>query len=557
MGKPGSNGAKGEKGDKGDAGESGVVTAKFPLVYDAAEKSISIDEARLDKILKKIMGGGKVSPQDMGWLASTGGGGKVAVYINGSKITPDVRTLDFTGAGVTASKVGGKVTVNFTGTGGGSSGGVASVNGLSGAVSIVGGTDISISPSGQTLTINYTGSSVSNAVTSFNGNTGAVQGVSAAAAGTGIFVSAATGSVTITNTGVQSFNGKTGPINFVAQQGITLSVSGTTTSISLNYLQGASAIATTKNPEKNDWLVLQDNGSPYSMQRTQLGNISYLFLGTQATKDSSSYFRMATNINGVAKTVDDQYVSFNDISSGVLQSIQGGTDISVSVSGTTFTINYTGTGGGGGSGGNAFFYQNTTPVGATYGDRWLNSNSGSEYVFVYDGDSPQWIQPAVPSGVGATGPQGATGATGPQGVQGNTGATGATGPAGSAGATGTTGPTEDVLSLYIDSTPDDISTGNKAFRLIPYDCEALEWYVVAGQTGSVQFDVKKSSFANYPTTSSIVGLDYPGLSGAFKASNTGITAWSGMSAGDMVDFIINSNTGIQSVGLFIKIRRIT
>jgi hypothetical protein len=55
----------------------------------------------------------------MGWLASTGGGGKVAVYINGSKITPDVRTLDFTGAGVTASKVGGKVTINFTGTGGG------------------------------------------------------------------------------------------------------------------------------------------------------------------------------------------------------------------------------------------------------------------------------------------------------------------------------------------------------------------------------------------------------------------------------------------------------
>jgi len=112
-GKAGAKGAKGEKGDKGDTGESGVVTAKFPLVYDAKEKSIAIDEERLDKILKKIMGGGKVSAQDMGWLASTGGGGKVAVYINGSKITPDVRTFDFTGAGVTATKVGGKVTINI------------------------------------------------------------------------------------------------------------------------------------------------------------------------------------------------------------------------------------------------------------------------------------------------------------------------------------------------------------------------------------------------------------------------------------------------------------
>lgn len=50
------------------------------------------------------------------------------------------------------------------------------------------------------------------AVTSFNGRTGAVQGVSSAAAGTGISVSAATGAITITNTGVQSFNGSTGAV---------------------------------------------------------------------------------------------------------------------------------------------------------------------------------------------------------------------------------------------------------------------------------------------------------------------------------------------------------
>jgi hypothetical protein len=49
-------------------------------------------------------------------------------------------------------------------------------------------------------------------VTSFNGLTGAVQGVSAAVAGTGISVSGATGAVTITNTGVQSFNGATGAV---------------------------------------------------------------------------------------------------------------------------------------------------------------------------------------------------------------------------------------------------------------------------------------------------------------------------------------------------------
>jgi hypothetical protein len=59
-------------------------------------------------------------------------------------------------------------------------------------------------------------------VTSFNGLTGAVQGVSAAVAGTGISVSGATGAVTITNIGVQSFNGLTGAVTGVTVGGANI-----------------------------------------------------------------------------------------------------------------------------------------------------------------------------------------------------------------------------------------------------------------------------------------------------------------------------------------------
>ena len=59
-------------------------------------------------------------------------------------------------------------------------------------------------------------------VTSFNGRTGAVQGVSAAVAGTGISVSGATGTVTITNIGVQSLNGKTGAVGLVSGNHVTI-----------------------------------------------------------------------------------------------------------------------------------------------------------------------------------------------------------------------------------------------------------------------------------------------------------------------------------------------
>ena len=113
------------------------------------------------------MGGGKVSAQDMGWLASTGGGGKVAVHVNGVKVTPDVRTLDFTSSGsatVTANKVGGKITINIDSTGGGIVGDyVSRVNGFSGGVTLAAGSGIAITNSNGTVTIGAGTGSVTGA----------------------------------------------------------------------------------------------------------------------------------------------------------------------------------------------------------------------------------------------------------------------------------------------------------------------------------------------------------------------------------------------------------
>ncbi|MFN9952831.1 MAG: hypothetical protein ACK55I_07005, partial [bacterium] len=72
-------------------------------------------------------------------------------------------------------------------------------------------------------------SSSGGGVSSFNGLTGAVQGVSAAIGGTGISVSGATGSVTITNTGVRSFNGSTGDVTYNALSRYIASISTNTT----------------------------------------------------------------------------------------------------------------------------------------------------------------------------------------------------------------------------------------------------------------------------------------------------------------------------------------
>jgi hypothetical protein len=61
-----------------------------------------------------------------------------------------------------------------------------------------------------------------NIVNTYNGRTGDVQGVSAAVGGTAISVSGATGSVTITNTGVWSINGSTGDITELSASTVVL-----------------------------------------------------------------------------------------------------------------------------------------------------------------------------------------------------------------------------------------------------------------------------------------------------------------------------------------------
>jgi hypothetical protein len=181
-------------------------------------------------------------------------------------------------------------------------------------------------------------------VSSFNGRTGAVQGVSAASAGTGISVSGPTGNVTITNTGVVSFNGLTG-IVVVKIEDLDVSISNRSTNYSLVW--------------NNDSELHEYQSVP-----TLLGN----------------YVR-----------------TINGLTGGV--TLAAGSNITLTPSGNTITIASSG-GGGGGSG---FTYASSAPGTPSLGDRWMDSDTGKEYVYVNDGSSSQWVEPVSSNGlVGAT-----------------------------------------------------------------------------------------------------------------------------------------------------------
>lgn len=79
------------------------------------------------------------------------------------------------------------------------------------------------------------------------------------------------------------------------------------------------------------------------------------------------------------------------------------------------------------TGGTTTTYSNTAPSSPTAGQIWINSDTGTEYTYINDGNSSQWVE------LGPFGPQGPQGPQGPAGADGDTGATGNIGPEGPPG----------------------------------------------------------------------------------------------------------------------------
>jgi hypothetical protein len=145
------------------------------------------------------------------------------------------------------------------------------LNGLTGGVTLAQGSNITLTPSGKTITIAASGGIgatgatgptgptgpqgntgatglVGDYVISFNGSTGAVSGVNSVngltgalslLASTGVSIAAGGKGITFTNTGVQSWNGSTGSVTFNSYvssfNGLTGAVTGVTTSVANTF----------------------------------------------------------------------------------------------------------------------------------------------------------------------------------------------------------------------------------------------------------------------------------------------------------------------------------
>jgi len=171
-------------------------------------------------------------------------------------------------------------------------------------------------------------------------------------------------------------------------------------------------------------------------------------------------------------------------------------------------------------------------------------------------------------GEGPQGYQGATGATGAQGPQGHQGDTGDTGPQGATGAQGDTGAQGaqgasgagevSSINFVIDGGGSAITTGIKGDIFVDYACTINSVTMLADQSGSIQVDIWKDDYADFPPTDadSITASAVPAISSATTEQDSTLTGWTtSISAGDVLRFNVDSCTSIERCTVNLKVTK--
>jgi len=111
------------------------------------------------------------------------------------------------------------------------------------------------------------------------------------------------------------------------------------------------------------------------------------------------------------------------------------------------------------------------------------------------------------------------------------------------------------LGITLSGSGGTITTGSKGYARMPRAGTITSWTLVGDQaSGSIVVDVKRSTYAGFPTTTSIAGTDLPTISSAQKATDSTLTGWgsTSLAQGDIIEFVVNSCTAFTFITLSIS-----
>ncbi len=111
-----------------------------------------------------------------------------------------------------------------------------------------------------------------------------------------------------------------------------------------------------------------------------------------------------------------------------------------------------------------------------------------------------------------------------------------------------------TINYVIDASPNVIGTGIKGTLTIDVTGTIESWTVLGDRIGSLVMDIKKTSYLNYPTFTSIAGTQKPTLSNQAKNKNDGLSTWNtSLNAGDILQFEVESCDYVKQFLIAIKL----
>jgi hypothetical protein len=108
------------------------------------------------------------------------------------------------------------------------------------------------------------------------------------------------------------------------------------------------------------------------------------------------------------------------------------------------------------------------------------------------------------------------------------------------------------INYTIDGGGFPIPTGSKGFVQIPHNFVVQEWNIIADiMSTSFIVDVRKCSYANFPTTTTIVGGDTLTLTDQQKNRNSS-ASWTSINAGDFLEFYVTDASNASMINISLK-----
>jgi hypothetical protein len=115
-----------------------------------------------------------------------------------------------------------------------------------------------------------------------------------------------------------------------------------------------------------------------------------------------------------------------------------------------------------------------------------------------------------------------------------------------------------ALVFLVDGGGEAITTGVKGYLRVPFNCTIDRATLAADQTGSIQVDIWKSTYAAFPPTNanSITGGHEPKITGGNKSEDSLLSGWAtSLNEGDILAFNVDSVTGITRVTVSLQVRK--